>query len=53
MGIACGAAPDVILAVNREPVASLAELTAALQAAPSPFALQIARDSSRIFIVVR
>jgi Do/DeqQ family serine protease len=44
---------DVILAVNRRPVSSMAELEAALAAAASPFALQIARGTTRIFVVVR
>jgi S1-C subfamily serine protease len=47
------AAEDVILAVNRRPVPSIAELEAALDAASAPFALQIARGSTRLFVVVR
>jgi Do/DeqQ family serine protease len=44
---------DVILAVNRRPVTSIRELEGALTAAPSPFALQIERGTTRIFLVVR
>jgi len=46
-------ADDVILAVNREPVASIAELDAALAQVTRPFALQIARGAGRLFVVVR
>jgi serine protease DegQ len=46
-------AQDVILAVNRSPVRSIAELEAALSAASTPFALQIMRGTTRIFVVVR
>jgi Do/DeqQ family serine protease len=44
---------DVILTVDRRPVTSIAELAAALDAASAPFALQIARGSGRLFLVVR
>jgi S1-C subfamily serine protease len=47
------AADDVILALNRRPIASIAELEAALDASSPPFALQIARGATRLFIVVR
>jgi serine protease DegQ len=46
-------AEDVILAVDRRPIASMAELAAALDAASPPFALQIARGTGRIFLVIR
>jgi S1-C subfamily serine protease len=44
---------DVILAVDRRPVASIVELESALAAASAPFALQIARGTERLFVVVR
>jgi Do/DeqQ family serine protease len=47
------AAEDVILALNRRPIASIAELEAALDASSPPFALQVARGTTRLFIVVR
>jgi Do/DeqQ family serine protease len=47
------AAEDIILAVNRLPVGSIAELEAALERVSPPFALQIERGSTRVFVVVR
>ena len=46
-------AGDVVVAVNRTPVRSVQELTAALRAAPSAIALNVVRGDSQLFIVVR
>jgi S1-C subfamily serine protease len=46
-------ANDVITGVNREPVASLADLTAALNRARPPIALQVQRDGRSLFLLVR
>jgi Do/DeqQ family serine protease len=44
---------DIITGVNRDPVASVADLTAALNAAKPPIALQIQRDGRSLFLLVR
>ena len=44
---------DVITGVNREPIASVAELTAALNRARPPIALQVQRDGRSLFLLVR
>jgi serine protease DegQ len=44
---------DVVTAVNRRPVDSVADLRAALEAAPDAVALSVARGDQRLFIVVR
>jgi serine protease DegQ len=44
---------DIVTAVNRTPVSSITELSAALAAAPDAVALSIARGEQRLFIVVR
>jgi Do/DeqQ family serine protease len=44
---------DIVTAVNRQNVSSVAELTAALEAAGSTVALNILRDETRIYIVIR
>jgi Do/DeqQ family serine protease len=44
---------DVIVAVNRQAVGSVAELMRALDAVSVPFALQVARGNARLFIAVR
>jgi serine protease DegQ len=44
---------DVIVAVNRTPVASVAELSAALAAVRPPIALNVVRGDAQIFIVLR
>ena len=46
-------AGDVILAVNRQPVRSVVELSAALGQTGSTFALDIRRGNARMFIVVQ
>jgi S1-C subfamily serine protease len=46
-------AGDVIVAVNRRPITTVAELTAALRDARAPFALEIERQGGRIFLVVQ
>jgi serine protease DegQ len=44
---------DVIVAVNRQAVGSVAELMRELDAVSVPFALQVARGNARLFIAVR
>jgi S1-C subfamily serine protease len=44
---------DIVTAVNRTPVSSVRELSAALAAAPDAVALSIVRGEQRLFIVVR
>jgi Do/DeqQ family serine protease len=44
---------DVITGVNREPVASVAELTAALDRASPPVALQVQREGRSLFLLLR
>jgi serine protease DegQ len=44
---------DVITGVNRQPVTSVAELTAALNRAARPIALQVLREGRALFLVVR
>src|SRR5688572_330180 len=44
---------DVITGVNREPVASVADLSAALSRAPPPVALQVQREGRSLFLLVR
>lgn len=44
---------DVITAVNREPVTSVAELTAALDGARPPVALQVEREGRALFLLLR
>jgi serine protease DegQ len=44
---------DVITAVNREPVASVAELRAALERARPPVALQVDREGRTLFLLFR
>jgi serine protease DegQ len=46
-------ADDVITGVNRAPIASVAELTAALASAQPPLALQVQRDGRSLFLLVR
>jgi S1-C subfamily serine protease len=46
-------ANDVILAVNRQTVRTVEELSAALRATGPTFALNIQRDDARLFIVVQ
>jgi serine protease DegQ len=46
-------AGDVIVGINRRPVASLAELTGALRDARVPFALEVEREGGRVFLVVQ
>lgn len=44
---------DVILAVNRRPVSSVAELSEALAATTGTIALDLIRDGARFFLVIR
>jgi Do/DeqQ family serine protease len=44
---------DIITGVNREPIASVVELTAALGRARSPVALQVQREGRSLFLLVR
>lgn len=44
---------DVIIAVNRRPVASVADLNEALGAAPGTIALDLVRSGTRFFLVIR
>jgi Do/DeqQ family serine protease len=44
---------DVVVAVNRRKVASVAELSAALREARAPFAVEIERGGGRMFLVVQ
>jgi serine protease DegQ len=44
---------DVITGVNRQPVTSVAELTATLNRAARPIALQVLREGRALFLVVR
>jgi serine protease DegQ len=46
-------AGDVIVAVNRQPVGSVDELTAALTEARVPFAVEVEREGGRMFLVVQ
>ena len=46
-------ADDLITAVNRQPVASVVELTAALNRAAPPIALQVQREGRALFLIVR
>ena len=46
-------ADDIITGVNREPVSSVAALTAALNRATQPLALQVQRDGRALFLLVR
>jgi Do/DeqQ family serine protease len=46
-------ADDVITGVNREPVESVADLTAALNNAKPPIALQVHREGRALFLLVR
>jgi Do/DeqQ family serine protease len=46
-------ASDVVVAVNRRKVASLADLTAALRDARVPFAVEVERGGGRMFLVVQ
>jgi serine protease DegQ len=46
-------AGDIITGVNREPVGSFGDLTAALNNASSPLALQVQRDGRALFLLVR
>jgi S1-C subfamily serine protease len=39
--------------VNREPVASVADLSEALTRAPPPVALQVQREGRSLFLLVR
>ncbi len=45
-------ADDIITGVNREPIASVAELTAALNRARPPIALQVQREGRSLFLLV-
>jgi serine protease DegQ len=44
---------DIITGVNREPIATLAALNAALNSASTPLALQVQRDGRSLFLLVR
>ena len=44
---------DIITGVNREPVASVPELTAALDQATPPVALRVEREGSTLFLLLR
>jgi serine protease DegQ len=44
---------DIVTAVNRQGVASVQELSRAVRAAGSPFALNILRGDARLFIVIQ
>jgi serine protease DegQ len=44
---------DIILAVNRQPVRNVQELSAAIRNAQSAIALNILRDNTRLFIVIQ
>lgn len=44
---------DVIVAVNRQPVSTVAELTAALRGAAGTIALDLFRGGMRLFLVIR
>jgi Do/DeqQ family serine protease len=46
-------ANDVITGVNREPIASVTDLTAALARARPPIALQVQREGRSLFLLVR
>lgn len=46
-------AGDLIVAVNRRPVANVGQLTAALRDARVPFAVEVERDGGRIFLVAQ
>jgi Do/DeqQ family serine protease len=46
-------ADDIITGVNREPVGSVAALTAALDEASPPVALQVQREGRALFLLVR
>ena len=46
-------ADDLITAVNREPIASVSDLTAALNRAAPPIALQVQREGRALFLLVR
>jgi serine protease DegQ len=60
-GVAAGSAAaryglrsgDIITGVNREPIATVAALNAALSSASTPLALQIQRDGRSLFLLVR
>jgi len=44
---------DIILGINRQAIASVNELTTALESAGSTFALDIMRNEARLFIVIQ
>lgn len=44
---------DVVVAVNRQPVSTVAELTAALREATGTIALDLLRGGMRLFVVIR
>ena len=44
---------DIITAVNRQPVSTVAQLSKVINAATPPFALNIVRGDGRLFIVIR
>jgi serine protease DegQ len=44
---------DIITGVNREPIATVAALSAALRNASTPLALQVQRDGRSLFLLVR
>jgi serine protease DegQ len=46
-------ADDIITGVNREPISSVATLTAALNRAAQPLALQVQREGRALFLLVR
>lgn len=46
-------AGDVIVAVNRRPVSTVAELTAALRDAAGTIALDLFRGGAKLFLVIR
>jgi S1-C subfamily serine protease len=44
---------DIVTAVNRTPVSSVADFSAALEQAGETIALEVVRGDGRVFIVVR
>jgi S1-C subfamily serine protease len=46
-------ADDLITAVNRQPIGSIEDLTAALNRATPPVALQVQREGRALFLLVR
>ena len=46
-------ASDIVTAVNRQPVTTVAELSAAIEQASLPFALQVQREGRQLFLLVQ